>query len=126
MNIKRKTKSVNIILSIFDQTKEAVSVVDLVNRLKTDMNKSTVYRVLNRLEADGILHSFSGSKNLTWYSKRHGCSSSHNDIHPHFECDECGKVECLDIDIPIPTIKNRKVSQASIIISGQCEDCMRP
>ena len=127
MKVKRRTKSVNIILSIFDQSNEALSVVDLVNRLKDDMNKTTVYRVLERLEADGVLHSFSGSNNLTWYAKCNSCSSEHHhDIHPHFECKQCGKVECLDLDIPIPVIKNRTVSETSIIISGQCEDCMSP
>ena len=69
MKVKRRTKSVNIILSIFDQSTEALSVVDLVNRVKDDMNKTTVYRILERLEADGVLHSFWSSNNLTLYAK---------------------------------------------------------
>ena len=91
------------------------------------MNKTTVYRILERLEADGVLHSFSRSNNLTLYAKCNSCSlDHHHDVHPHFECKQCGKVECLDLDITIPVIKNRTVSETSIIISGQCEDCMSP
>ncbi|MCT4630970.1 Fur family transcriptional regulator [Winogradskyella sp.] len=125
MSIVRKTKSVNIILSKFDKGHEALSVVDLVEELKEDMNKTTVYRVLDRLENDGTIHSFTGTNGLKWYAKCYQCTSHHhNDVHPHFECNACGKVECLDLNIAIPQIKNRNIETASIMLKGQCSDCM--
>jgi len=59
MGIIRKTKSVKAVLREFDESNDAVSVVDLVEDLQGEMNKSTVYRILERLQDDGILHSFS-------------------------------------------------------------------
>lgn len=124
MSIKRRTKSVNIILSIFEKTNEALSVVDLVEELKDDMNKTTVYRILERLENDGIIHSFSGTNGLKWYAKCHDCSHhNHNDIHPHFECEDCGKMECLEVHISIPKINNKTIQSADILLKGQCADC---
>lgn len=125
MSVKRKTKSVNTILSIFHHKKEALSVVELVEELKDEMNKTTVYRILERLENDGAIHSFSGTSGLRWYAKCHDCTAQqHHDVHPHFECKDCGKVECLDVDIPIPQLKNRHIKTATIMLTGLCADCM--
>ena len=124
MGVIRKTKSVTTILSYFSDGHQAISVVDLVERLSSDMNKTTVYRVLDRLEDEGLIHSFSGAKGLTWYAKCHDCSThSHQDVHPHFECKECGKVECLDVSIELPQINNRHIETADVLLTGQCDDC---
>jgi Fur family ferric uptake transcriptional regulator len=125
MSIKRKTKSVSLIISIFNKTDEALSVVDLVNRLMDSMNKTTVYRILDRMEKEGTIHSFTGTNGLKWYAKCYECrAGKHRDVHPHFECKACGKVECLDINIPIPKINNKQIDSADILITGQCADCM--
>ena len=125
MSVKRKTKSVNIILSIFDKTKDALSVVDLVERLKDNMNKTTVYRILDRLEGEGIIHSFLGINGLKWYARCHDCSTEHHhDIHPHFQCNNCGRVECLEVNIALPSIEGHHVDRAEIILTGQCETCL--
>ena len=71
MSVKRRTKSANIILSIFENGREALSVVDLVEQLQHDMNKTTVYRILERLEKEGTIHSFTGTNGLKWYAKCH-------------------------------------------------------
>ena len=59
MPISRKTKTVKMILDLFGETNNAISIVDLVSNFRNKMNKTTVYRILNRLEESGILHSFS-------------------------------------------------------------------
>ena len=124
MGIVRKTKGVNLVLQIFEEKKEAKSVVNLIELLKDKMNKTTVYRILDRLERDGTIHSFNGKDGLKWYAKCEGCSANHHlDKHPHFQCTECDKVECLSIEIKIPTIKNHKVDSTNILLMGQCEDC---
>ena len=124
MSVKRKTKSVNIILSIFDKTKDALSVVDLVERLKDNMNKTTVYRILDRLEGEGIIHSFLGINGLKWYARCHDCSTKHHhDIHPHFQCKSCGKTECLSIEIPVPSLANYQIESTELLLTGLCADC---
>ena len=103
MGIIRKTKSVKTLLDIFEHSEDAQSVVDLVERLNQEMNKSTVYRILDRLEDDGTLHSFVDKDGLSWYAKCKDCSSEkHRDTHPHFQCSSCDKIECLPLDVTIP------------------------
>ena len=41
MNISRKTKSVELVLNSFDNT-SAVSIIELVEKFKNHMNKTTV------------------------------------------------------------------------------------
>ena len=124
MGIIRKTKGVIVLLEIFDEKNEAKSVVNLIELVKDEMNKTTVYRILDRLEQDGVIHSFNGKDGLKWYAKCEGCSSSHHsDKHPHFQCTECDRVECLSLEIKIPSIKNHKVDSTDILLMGQCEVC---
>ncbi|RCW92821.1 Fur family ferric uptake transcriptional regulator [Winogradskyella arenosi] len=124
MGIIRKTKSVAAVLQIFEEQEDAQSVVHLIELLKDEMNRTTVYRILDRFEKDGIIHSFNGKDGLRWYAKCHGCDSNHHvDAHPHFQCTECDKVECLSLEIEIPQVKNHKIDSTDILLMGQCEAC---
>lgn len=126
MGISRQTPTVKQIWSTFEKTDNAYSVVDLVEMHRKKMNKTTVYRILDRFEQEGKLHAFIGRNGLKWYAKCHECSShTHVDIHPHFQCNECGSVKCLDVNIPIPPIKDHRIQKANLLLLGQCEDCIQ-
>lgn len=125
MGTIRKTKAVQTILDIFHENREALAAIKLVEQLKGVMNKTTVYRVLDRLEAMGILHTFKGSDGLLWYAMRSVASSSDQSaLHPHFQCRECGKIKCLNQELFIPQIPNHKIDSAELLLVGQCENCL--
>ena len=127
MGIIRKTRSVKALLNEFEQNKTALSTLDLVDRLNHQMNKSTVYRILERLEDDGILHSFTGQDGLTWYAlyNDNNCLHPHHlNTHPHFQCRDCGKTECLSIHIPIPEVAEHSIESVSLLLVGRCADCV--
>ncbi len=125
MGVIRRTKSVNSLLELFEQSNTAISSIDLVERLKSKMNKSTVYRILERLDDEGILHTFKGKDGLQWYARCKECNSSHHtDLHPHFQCRDCGKTECLDLEISIPRVPQHKIDSAELLLIGQCKDCL--
>jgi len=126
MGIIRKTKSLEAILNEFDRNDSlgAISVISLIERLDSKFNKTTIYRVLDKLEEDGVLHSFLGKNGLKWYAKCNDCSDKeHNDVHPHFQCLYCGKVDCLDVSFTLPKIPNRKIEVTQLLIQGKCEEC---
>jgi len=125
MGIIRNTKSVEVLLNEFNNNSSAISVTKLVTKLNSRFNKTTIYRVLDKLEDDGVLHSFLGKNGLKWYAKCNGCSADkHKDLHPHFQCLDCGKVDCLSFNIEIPKISNRKIEFSQFLIQGQCEECL--
>lgn len=124
MGITRKTKAVKKILSLFEPSVSAVLAVDLITQLKEEMNKTTIYRVLDRLESEGIIHSFISNDGLKWYAKCNNCSSKeHNDIHPHFQCTVCKEVTCLPVEVKIPLVKNYSIENASVFLVGKCNKC---
>ena len=124
MGIIRNTKSVKILLDEFNND-DAISVIELISRLNTKLNKTTIYRVLDKLEDDGVLHSFLGNKGIKWYAKCNGCSvSAHADVHPHFQCLNCGRMDCLQESIVMPKISNREIMHSHILIQGTCELCL--
>ena len=124
MGIIRKTKSVKLLLDVFQHADNAISVVELVEKMSEHMNKTTVYRILDRLEQEGIVHSFLGKEGLKWYAKCSDCTShNHSDLHPHFQCNDCGIIECLPVEIAIPTISDRQISSVEIMLSGTCSNC---
>lgn len=125
MGIIRKTESVEILLNEFQDTETALSTVELITRLGKFMNKTTIYRILEKLEDDGILHSFIGFDGVKRFARCKSCSkSNHSDVHPHFQCISCGKSECLDIEVNIPEMSNREVLFSQLLIKGKCDLCM--
>lgn len=127
MGITRKTKSVKTLLKEFEDTQNAISVVDLVERLHLTMNKTTVYRILERLEDDGMLHSFKGKEGLKWYAKCTAEDSEQNiHSHPHFQCRDCSKTTCLstdEVDISISSVSNYKIDKMELLLIGHCGSC---
>ena len=125
MPISRKTKTVKMILDLFGETNNAISIVDLVSTFRNKMNKTTVYRILNRLEESGILHSFSDKDGLKRYAKSNQKidPDNKNDLHSHFLCDDCGVSTWLPLEIPIPTIPDYKIKTSPHLLIGQCDNC---
>ena len=124
MEIHRRTKQVQSLLDFFEKQTSAVSTSILLSEFKGQMNRTTVYRILVRMEEDGIIHSFKGPNGATWYAKCKECGHhDHHDIHPHFQCNKCGKVECIDISLEIPSIPNYEIEQQEVLLKGECEEC---
>ena len=125
MSIIRKTKSVKILIKTINDSNCAISVVDLIKKYKNQMNKSTIYRILEKLENQRMVHSFISPDGLKMYAKCNSISSQIPvDTHPHFQCNECGQIDCLPSNVSIPVIPNRKVDFAKILIVGKCEQCI--
>ena len=125
MSIPRKTRAVELVLELFRERKYALPVVDIVSIFANRMNKTTVYRILQRLEDSGILHSFMDKEGLKRYAKgdQRKSNSTNQIIHPHFLCDDCGISICLPIEISTPSIPNYTINSSDHLYSGQCQDC---
>ena len=122
MDIIKKTKSVKKILNAFNKT-DAISIIELVDKFKKEMNRTTVYRVLERLENSNILHSFIDSHGLKRYAKNNK-NINLTKSHPHFMCEDCGESSCVEIDIKIPSIPEYMIKSSEYLLTGQCKKCL--
>ena len=125
MSIIRKTKTVKLILQEFNNNKEAILAIKLIKKFKGNMDKTTVYRILDRLEDSKILHSFIDNDGYKRYAKNESQlnTSSGLEMHPHFLCEDCGTSSCLPIKIPIPNVSNYIIKSAEYLLKGYCKNC---
>ncbi len=125
MGVLRKTKPVKLLLDLFDKKDSAISIAELVSIFSGKMNKSTVYRILNRLEESGLLHSFLGNDGLKRYAKgdQRPVTSKNITMHPHFLCEDCGISSCLPLEISTSSIPNYTIKSSEQLYLGQCNNC---
>lgn len=90
---------------------------EIVSLIKAD--RSTVYRNIEKLLADGSLRELNIEKNVRSYE-------STDDIHHHMVCKNCGKVIHFEVDNSklkkvIPEIKGFKAEDIEITVKGHCK-----
>ena len=125
MGVLRKTKPVKLLLDLFDKKDSAISIAELVSIFSGKMNKSTVYRILKRLEESGLLHSFLGNDGLKRYAKgdQRPKMSKSTVMHPHFLCEDCGISSYLPLEISTSSIPNYTIKSSEQLYLGQCNNC---
>tara|TARA_B100001564_G_C20415043_1_gene567484 strand:+ start:225 stop:608 length:384 start_codon:yes stop_codon:yes gene_type:complete len=124
MGIIRKTKHFQKVLDEFMKSDNAISANSLVSLFASSMNKSTIYRILHKLEDDHIIHSFVGLNGLKWYAKCSGCSMKvHTDNHPHFQCEECNEVKCIQDVTNQSELIGSKFHVKNVLLTGLCNRC---
>ena len=108
MSVIRKTKTVKLILKEFNDNKEAISAIKLIEKFKGNMDKTTVYRILDRLEDSEILHSFIDNDGYRRYAKNESQlnTSSELGIHPHFLCEIAEHLHVFQLQYQFPIFLN--------------------
>ena len=125
MGVVRKTKHLEQVLHVFRQSSDALSAGMLLDVLDNEINKSTVYRMLQKLEDDGVLHSFLTMDQIRFYALCRGCSSDrHVHSHAHFQCTSCKRVSGFSEEIVVPTPQRARITSAQVLLAGQCESCL--
>ena len=104
-----------------------LSLDDIETKLES-VDKSTISRSLSLFRDRHLVHSFNDGSGSTKYEL---CAAphalSHEDLHVHFRCEECGETLCF------PSIKVPEVSlpdgfesrEVNYIITGVCAQCTK-
>lgn len=126
MNLTRKTKSLKSIIDLFNSTDSALSAAELIAKFKNKMDKTTVYRILDRLTQSELLHSFTDNHGIKRYvkSKKNNSSDTLKNEHPHFLCLSCGISSCLSVEIEVPKIPEYKIKSSEHLLIGECKTCL--
>jgi Fur family ferric uptake transcriptional regulator len=122
----KKTSSRLRVLSMLASKNVATSQPDLEGVLG-DVDRVTLYRILNAFEEKGIIHKvfdLSGTANYAMCSSN--CEENHHhDEHLHFNCTVCKNVYCLD-DQHLPNLvipEGFETEGVSIYATGLCPKC---
>ena len=121
----RLTRARIEVLSVLLRTDEALTHHEVERRLRrSHVDRVTLYRVLEWLTAQGLVHKLAGDDRV-WRFSAAGNTHARGTRHPHFECSSCGKVICLDEarlpSIPLPAGYRRR--DVTVTIRGSCDRC---
>lgn len=95
----------------------------VTSKLAVDL--ATVYRVINTLIKFNVIREVMTLDGFQYYEM----SCIHNPVHPHFFCEKCHKIICLDaISFDdslqlIKLVKGNSVKTISINLTGICKEC---
>lgn len=116
------------VLDLLISAGRPLSVPQMLAKLK-GVDTVTVYRTLNTFVRKKLVHRIRG-EDRTWLYAAGDTHDTPTHTHPHFVCDECGKVECLDdADIPGTFIdslnvqRGYKVAYPEVVLHGLCPKC---
>jgi Fe2+ or Zn2+ uptake regulation protein len=115
------------ILSLILASKSPLSAKDLHERANSESNIDlvTVYRVVSLLKEKGLVREILGDSGTAFYEK----ACVHNPVHPHFHCEKCGRVFCLEpLSFEEGLILGRVgrgcvIRSVSLDVKGVCEKC---
>lgn len=122
----RVTAMRQLILEYFLKEQKTASLRDL-EAIFNRADRITIYRTLKTFEEKGILHSIENGTNEVRYAlcKEHCTKDYHIDEHPHFHCEKCKNITCLE-KVKWPSLgisRDYEVKEIKVMIKGICPDC---
>lgn len=124
MKPTRNTKAKTLILESIKESKTAVSQDSLQEKLQQEVDRATIYRVLNRFSEDGIVHKIVGDDGKHYFAYCVNCTEKqHAHQHFHFRCLQCEKVECLHQEVVLNLPLGYRAENFNGFISGYCAQC---
>ena len=117
------------ILEIIGNSSFPLSPQEIYKKVRSShpMNRVTLYRILDLLVRNELLEKISSGDR----SFRYGMAPSANHPeHPHFFCNQCGNMECLDpeaLRLDIEALRKTfpvLIQKVEIRLDGICKNCM--
>ncbi|MFM7758103.1 MAG: Fur family transcriptional regulator, partial [Crocinitomicaceae bacterium] len=96
MKTARNTTAKTEIQDLIVTSNVALSHSEVQKSLDGLCDRVTIYRVLERLLEEGIIHKIVNIDGVVKYAGCHKCSVKHIHNHIHFSCQKCKSVTCLE------------------------------
>lgn len=121
---RRNTPSKTAVLAALEQANTALSHDKIQERLAGDMDRATIYRILNRFCDDGLVHRIVADDGKQYFALCESCDHNHHQHnHFHFRCLTCDQVECLTTEISVNLPAGYLAENFNGVISGYCGNC---
>ena len=118
------------LLEVIGNNNSPLSARQIFETLKRthNINRVTVYRILDRLVQIGLVDRISGGGRSFVYGL---APNDNHPAHPHFFCKSCGNLECLNpqslhVDMePMQRTFPGSIENIEVRIDGVCKNCLR-
>lgn len=121
---RRNTPTKEAVLNVLANTGKAMSQDAIEEKISIDINRATIYRVLNRFCEDGILHKVVAEDGKQYFALCLKCDENEKPKHHfHFRCIKCDTIECLPVEVNFSIPNEYSVQNVNCILTGECKDC---
>jgi Fur family ferric uptake transcriptional regulator len=121
---RRKTASKERVLSLLRAKKFAMSHESIADEIE-DINRATIYRILNQFCEDGLAHKVIVENGKQFFALCRNCGTEdHHHNHLHFQCKKCNQVECFKSEVNISLPEGYRVENFNGLVSGLCNNCL--
>jgi Fur family ferric uptake transcriptional regulator len=121
---RRNTPTKEAVIGVLTQSGKAMSQDAIEQKIRIDIDRATIYRVLNRFCDDGVVHRIVAEDGKQYFAICMKCDSkSFSDNHFHFRCTQCQTIECLPAPVRFSIPKGYRVESVNCILTGTCADC---
>lgn len=121
---RRNTPAKNTILTLLKSANAAMSQEMIETSVKGEMDRVTIYRVLNSFCEDGITHKILADDGKYYFALCRSCKEEeHDHDHFHFRCITCQKVECLEEQVSLKLPQGYVQKSITSWVMGYCSAC---
>ena len=118
------------VLQVIGDSSRPLSAQQIFDTLSpTDnINRVTVYRILDLLVDNGLVSRISGGGRSFVYGP---APNENHPAHPHFYCKSCGNLECLNplslnVDLhPMQRTFTGLIENVEVRVDGVCKNCLK-
>lgn len=128
VNVKkrRNTPTKEAVLEVLSKTGKAMSQDAIEQKIGIDINRATIYRVLNRFCEDGIVHRVVAEDGKQYFALCVKCDDQEEPSHHfHFRCLRCETIECLPVEVNFTIPDEYLVENVNCVLTGICKECSR-
>ena len=122
---RRNTGSQEAVLAVLTGTSRAMSQDAIEKRLNMEVDRATIYRILNRFCEDGLTHKIVADDGRQYFALcRKGDDGPRLPAnHFHFRCTRCETLECLPATVPFSVPEDYQVARVNCVLIGVCKEC---
>lgn len=122
---RRNTTAQDAVLSLLTSKMKAMSQEAIMKQLGVNVDRATIYRILNRFCEDEIIHKIVSDDGKQYFAVWTKCDEKKMPSnHFHFKCKKCDTIECLPTLVEFSIPKNYEVQQMNCVLIGVCKDCV--
>lgn len=125
MKSVRNTVARSAIQELIANSSVALSQSEIQSATKGLCDRVTIYRVLDRLAEEGLIHKVLNVDGVIKYAScAQSCAAGHKHNHLHFSCQKCKSVTCLlNIEPAFNLPAAYTVVAMNFTLSGICPAC---
>ncbi len=122
------TKQKDSILNAIKKQKKEFAIRDIYNELNGNIGLTTIYRLIDKLEKEGIVKKITHQEDSFYYQYLEECNEEN---HFYLKCEKCGNLIHIDCDCikelyeHISLKHNFQFNKENIIINGLCSKCSK-